>query len=133
MNEPLPGIQPEAARLSPRNWPMRASLAILGLVALLCLIGPLVSGHPYDQVYRDYVLIRPSAFAHPDARETHAALEGIARRTRVRVDFFRTDSILHLTLSADRPIDPRALRAFERSDVFGPARITGTEDEGRRL
>ena len=52
-----------------RNWPMRASLAILGLIALLCLIGPLVSGHPYDQVYRDYVLVRPSLFAHPDARK----------------------------------------------------------------
>ena len=123
-----------AVHLSPRNWPMRVSLAILGLIALLCLIGPLVSGHPYDQVYRDYVLVRPSPFAHPDARETHAALEGIARRMRVRVEASRQDvEVLHLAFSADRPIDPRALRAFERSDVFGPARIVETRDEGRRL
>jgi oligopeptide transport system permease protein len=40
---------------------------------------------------------------------------------------------LHLTLGGAKPLDPRALRAFERSDLFGPARITGTEDEGRRL
>src|ERR1700738_2740472 len=98
--------------LSSRNGPLRASLAILGVIALLCLIGPLVSGHPYDQVYRDYVLVRPSPFAHPDARETHEALEGIARRMRVGVESFRAESgILHLTLSADRPIDSRALRA----------------------
>ena len=62
-----------AVDLSQRNWPMRASLAILGVIALFCLIGPLVSGHPYDQVYRDYVLVRPSPFAHPDAHETHEA------------------------------------------------------------
>src|SRR3984893_17669619 len=118
MNEPLPGIQPEAARLSPRNWPMRASLAILGLVALLCLIGPLVSGHPYDQVYRDYLLVQPSPFPHPDARETHETLEGIARRMRVRVEASSQDGeVLHLVFSGDRPIDPRVLRAFERSDV----------------
>ena len=129
MNELAPAVH-----LSPRNWPMRASLAILGLIALLCLIGPLVSGHPYDQVYRDYVLVRPSPFAHPDAGETHAALDGIARRMRVRVEASRQDEeVLHLAFSAGRPIDPRALRAFERSDVFGPARIVETSDEGRRL
>ena len=41
--------------------------------------------------------------------------------------------VLHLAVSADRPINPRVLRAFERSDVFGPARIVETSDEGRRL
>lgn len=123
-----------AVHLSSRNWPMRASLAILGLIGLLCLIGPLVSGHPYDQVYRDYVLVRPSPFAHPDARETHEALEGIARRMRLRIESFRAEGeLLHVTLDGNTRFDPRALRAFERSDVFGPARITGTEDEGRRI
>jgi oligopeptide transport system permease protein len=113
-----------AVHLSLRNWPMRGSLAVLGMIGLLCLIGPLVSGHPYDQVYRDYVLVGPSLFAHPDARETHAALEGIARRMRVGVEASRQDGeVIHLAFSADRPIDPRALRAFERSDVFGAARI----------
>jgi oligopeptide transport system permease protein len=117
-----------------RNVPMRASLAILGLIALLCLIGPLVSGHSYDQVYRDYVLVSPSLFAHPDAREMGEALDGIARRMRVRVEASRHDGeVLHLTFGADKRIDPRALRAFERSDVFGPARSVETSDDGRRL
>jgi oligopeptide transport system permease protein len=123
-----------AIHLSPRTLPMRASLAILGLIALPCLFGPLVSGHPYDQVYRDYVLVRPSLFAHPDARELQKALEGLARRMRVHIEASRQDrEVLHLAVSADRPIDPRALRAFERSDVFGPARIVETSDEGRHL
>jgi oligopeptide transport system permease protein len=123
-----------AVHLSPRNWPMQASLGILGLIGLLCLIGPLMSGHPFDQVYRDYVLVRPSPFAHPDARETNEALEEIARRMRLRVESFRAEGkLLHVTLDGNRRLDPRALRAFERSDVFGAARIIETQDEGRRL
>jgi oligopeptide transport system permease protein len=134
MSEPLPATHPRLAMGVSRNLPLRASLAILGLIGLLCLIGPLISGHPYDQVYRDYVLIRPSPFAHPDAREMHEALEGIARRMRVHIEASGQDrEVVHLVVSADRPIDPRALRAFERSDVFGPARIVETSDEGRRL
>ncbi|MGQ0444686.1 MAG: ABC transporter permease [Beijerinckiaceae bacterium] len=129
MNEPTP-----AAHMSSRNLPMRASLAILGLIALLCLIGPLLSGHLYDQVYRDYVLVSPSFFAHPDARETREALEGIARRMRVRVETFRAEGeLLHVTLGGAKPLDRRALRAFERSGVFGPARVVETSDEGRRV
>jgi oligopeptide transport system permease protein len=134
MNKPLPATHPRFATGVSRNLSMRASLAILGLIALLCLFGPLVSGHPYDQVYRDYVLVRPSPFAHPDARELQKALEGLARRMRVHIEASRQDNeVLHLAVSADRPIDPRALRAFERSDVFGPARIVETTDDNHRV
>ncbi len=129
MSERAPTVQ-----LSPPNWPMRASLVILGLIALLCLIGPLMSGHPYDQVYRDYVLVRPSLFAHPDPTEAREALEGITRRMRVAIEASREeDGVVRVTLISAKPLDPRALRAFERSDVFGPARIIETTNEGRRL
>jgi oligopeptide transport system permease protein len=40
---------------------------------------------------------------------------------------------LQVTLKTGKPLDPRALRAFERSDVFGSADIVKSEDEGRRL
>lgn len=134
MNEPAQTAQLSAAAGAPRNWPMLTSLSILGLIALLCLIGPLVSGHPYDQVYRDYVLVRPSIFAHPDAGEVEEAIAAIARRMHVRIESARVEvEAVHLTLTADKPIDPRALRAFERSDLFATAHLAAIEDEGRRL
>ena len=112
----------------------RVSLAILGSIALLCLFGPFFSGHPYDQIYRDYVLVRPSLFAHPTASETREALEAIARRMHVQIEAPREESgALHVTLGSSKPLDPRALRAFERSDVFGPAEIIKFENEGRRV
>ncbi|HUZ91085.1 MAG TPA: hypothetical protein VMU78_04185, partial [Methylocella sp.] len=72
-----------------RNWPLRASLFILASIAILCLFGPLVSGHPYDQVYRDYVLAGPSLFAHPDAAEVDGAIAAIARHRHVHIEAAR--------------------------------------------
>ncbi len=111
MNEPAPTAQLSAAAGALRNWPMLTSLSILGLIALLCLIGPLISGHPYDQVYRDYVLVRPSLFAHPDWAEVQEAVSALARRMHVRIEASRDGEIMHMTLEAAKPIDPRALRA----------------------
>jgi oligopeptide transport system permease protein len=112
----------------------RASLVILGFIALLCFFGPLFSGHSYDQVYRDYVLVRPSLLAHPTASESREALETIARRMHVQFAAPREDGgALHVTLESTKPLDPRALRAFKSSDVFGAARIVKSEDAGRRV
>lgn len=139
MNGPGPISQAQKLRLlftkrAARNWSMLASLAILGLIAFLCFFGPLFSGHPYDRVYRDYVLVGPSLFAHPDAGETDRAVAAIGRRMHVRIEATRHDGkALQLTLASEKPIDTRILRAFERSDLFAPARIVKSEDEGRRL
>ena len=111
-----------------------ASALILGLMALACLIGPILSPHPYDRVYRDYVLIGPSLTAHPDTTEVDAAMSDIARRMRVEIAATQNDGTkLRATLTSDRPIDARALRYFDRSDIFAPAHIVSSEDEGRRL
>jgi oligopeptide transport system permease protein len=133
MKETAPATPLSPAARLPRNWTVRWSLSILGVIALLCLIGPLFSGHPYDQVYRDYVLVGPSVFAHPDADEVEGAIAAIARRMHVAIKASRDGEMLHLTLDAEKLIDPRALRSFERSDLFGPALIAATTDEGRRL
>jgi oligopeptide transport system permease protein len=46
-----------------RNKAAVVSLVILGFVALLAVIGPSFSPHPYDEIYWDYVS-RPPSFAH---------------------------------------------------------------------
>ncbi|HUB65298.1 MAG TPA: ABC transporter permease subunit [Methylocella sp.] len=134
MNEPARAAPLSVTAAATRNWPMRTSLAILGLITILCLIGPLLSGHPYDQVYRDYVLVPPSLFAHPFPVEIEDAKAAIARRMHVRIEGARVEGdALHVTLGAGKRIDPRALRAFARSDLFAPAKIAAAGDDGRRL
>ena len=111
-----------------------ASLWVLAGLAVVCLIGPLFTGHAYDRVYQDYVRTAPALGAHPSATETNYALDQVASRMRARLSrvSFEAHSV-SLTLTSERPLDPRALSAFERSDVFGAARVVERLDDGRRL
>jgi oligopeptide transport system permease protein len=68
-----------------------ASLVVLGIIALACLLGHIVSPHPYDRVYPDYVLTPASFAAHPTPAERDGAVRTLAARmhatavwTRVR-------------------------------------------------
>lgn len=119
----------------PRQMPAAcASAILLGAIALACLFGPLLSPHAYDRVYRDYILAGPSLTAHPTPLEATHALAGLARRLKLEVEASRDDGvILHARLAAGEPIDKRALRLFERSDIFAGAQIVETLEDGRKL
>jgi oligopeptide transport system permease protein len=111
-----------------------ASLAFLGLMALACLVGPVLSKHPYDRVYPDYVKIPPSLWAHPQEGEIAAPAEKAAARMHARLTLMRVDSdVARLELEAARPIDERLLVYFERSDAFQSARVLERSEAGKRL
>jgi len=134
--EPVSGrsLWADARRRLVRNKAAVASMAALALIALACLFGSLVTGHPYDRVYQDYVRAPASLAAYPRAEQIIPAAERIAARARGRAEEARIEGdILRLTLTAQRPIDERNLAFFERSDLFGPPRIRERSEEGRRL
>jgi oligopeptide transport system permease protein len=134
--EPVSGrsLWADARRRLARNKAAVASMAALALIALACLFGPLVTGHPYDRVYQDYVRAPASLAAYPRAEQIIPAAERIAARARGRAEEARIEGdILRLTLTAQRPIDERNLAFFERSDLFGPPRVRERGEEGRRL
>jgi oligopeptide transport system permease protein len=110
------------------------SLVILAVITLACVFGPLVSPHPYDRVYRDYILSPPAFASHPQPDELESALTQLVRGMRVELISHRVDNNrLIATFASEQPIDARALRLFERSDVFGPAHLVASEDMGRRI
>ncbi|MFL5036429.1 MAG: ABC transporter permease subunit [Microvirga sp.] len=117
-----------------RNRAAVASMAVLALIALACLVGPLATGHPYDRVYQDYVRVPASVAPHPQPEQIVPAAERIAARIRARAEDARVEGdALRLVLVAPRPIDERLLAFFDRSDLFGPAQILDRADDGRRL
>ena len=117
-----------------RNRAAVASMAVLALIALACLFGPLATGHPYDRVYQDYVRVPASVSPHPQPEEIVPAAERIAARIRARAEDARLEGdALRLILVAPRPIDERLLAFFDRSDLFGPAQVLDRADDGRRL
>ncbi|MFL5057196.1 MAG: ABC transporter permease subunit [Microvirga sp.] len=117
-----------------RNRAAVASMAVLALIALACLVGPLATGHPYDRVYQDYVRVPASVAPHPQPEQIVPAAERIAARIRARAEDARIEGdALRLILVAPRPIDERLLAFFDRSDLFGPAQVLDRADDGRRL
>jgi oligopeptide transport system permease protein len=121
------------ARLK-RNRAAVASIAALAMIALACLLGPALTGHPYDRIYQDYVRTPPSLAPHPAPERIGPALERIAARMRARAEAPAIEGDrLRVTLVAPRALDERLLAFFPRSDLFGEARVLERADEGRRL
>ncbi|MBX9908114.1 MAG: ABC transporter permease subunit [Beijerinckiaceae bacterium] len=116
------------------NRAAMASLVLLGLISLACLVGPYLTGHPYDRVYPDHVRAPASLDSHPKAEAIPAAIQRVASRMRAAAaDIVIAGDRVTLTLSAARPVDTRLLVYFERSDSFGPARVVATGEDGRNI
>jgi oligopeptide transport system permease protein len=122
-----------AVRLK-RNRAAAGSLILLSLLGIAALIGPWLNGHPYDRVYPDDVKRSPSLVARPSASEIGPAAEKIVARMRARIETSSVKSgTLQATLVADRAIDERLLAYWQRSDLFGTARVTSRDDDNKRL
>lgn len=110
------------------------ALASLVLIALACLIGPLLTGHRPEQIFPDFVRVRPGLTAHPTPDELGPALERLAFRMRLTLeDVTRDGDRVRLTLTAQKPIDERSLRLLPRSELFGPPTVRERAPDGRRL
>ena len=116
------------------NRAAMAGILCIGLMALACLIGPNVTGHPFDRVYQDYVRTPASLQTHPSAAQAEEAIARLGSRLRASVEQVAVASdAIRFTLTSTRPIDERLLAYVERSDLFGPARVLERRDEGRVL
>ena len=123
-----------AFRRFARNGAAMGGLIVLALVTLACLIGPLLTPNAYDRVFQDYVRAEPSLAPYPQAAQVLPAAEKIVARMRAAIASFSLQGdALTLQLTSPRGIDPRLIAYFERSDLFGPARITQTADEGKNI
>jgi oligopeptide transport system permease protein len=111
-----------------------ASVVILTLVALACIVGPWLSPHGYDQVYRDYVKVPASLAPYPKAEAVEPALEKALRRARAEIESWQlSDGRLTVTLTAEQPIDARITRYLDRVNLFANAVMVESEDGGTRV
>ncbi|MBB5765131.1 ABC transporter permease subunit [Methylorubrum rhodesianum] len=131
MSAALAGL---ARRRLARDRPALAALASLVLIALACLIGPSLTGHPPERIYPDVVRVAPGLAAHPRPDEVRPALQRLAFRMRVSLEeVVQYGDRVRLTLTAQKPIDLRAFRLLPRSGLFGEAAVRERSADGRRL
>jgi oligopeptide transport system permease protein len=120
-------------RLSANRAAVTAAV-VLGLVALASVFGPWLTGHAHDRVYPEYVRVPPSLAVHPRPDAIAPAVTRIAARVRATAEAIEAGPTnVRLTLRSPRPIDERLLVYFDRSDLFGPARVLERLEEGRVL
>jgi oligopeptide transport system permease protein len=135
-DEPAQGrsLWADARRRLFRNKAAVASILALLLITIACIVGPEVTGHRFDQVYTDYSRTPASLIAYPRDDEIAPAIERIGSRVRGRPESISiSGDRVRVVLVGQRPIDERSLAYFDRSDLFGPARVIEKTDEGRRL
>ena len=116
------------------NRAAMASVLILATITLACLIGPWLSPHAYDQVYRDYVKVPASLAAYPEPEAVEPALEKALRRARADIESWEVaDGRLSVTLTSKREIDARITRYLDRADLFTAAEVVERSDDGKRI
>ena len=115
------------------NRAAMASLLILALIALACIVGPWLSPHGFDRVYRDYVKVPASLAPYPKVEAVEPALQRALRRARADIESWTVeDGRLSVTLVAERPIDPRIARYLERADLFANAEVVERSADEKR-
>ena len=116
-----------------QNRAAMAAVVALALLLLAALAGPFVTGHAYDRVYPEFVREPASLTAHPRNEMVRPAFERVAQRMRFAIEAFAiSGDTVTATLTSPRP-DPRNLALVERSDLFGPAKIIASVDDGKRI
>lgn len=117
-----------------RNKAAVASMIVIGVLAILAIVGPFVAPHPYDRVYPDFVKVEPSLAPYPDPAKAEEMVRRTASRMRAKVaGIERSGDTLRVTLTADRAVDERAATYFDRSDGFRESRVVERAADGKTM
>lgn len=108
-----------------KNKAAVASAIVLAVLSLASIFGPMLSPHPYDKIYPQFVRVAPSLEAYPRADTVLPGLEKELARARLKASAEPELSGSNITVpfTAQRETDERVLRYFERSDLFSKPTI----------
>ena len=102
-----------------------ASIIVLLTIGLISILGPILSPHHYDTVYRDYVKVPASLEAYPKPEQVEPGFMSSAKRARLTVEAFeREGDKIVAKVTSSRDIDPRSVLYFDRSDLFRNTELT---------
>lgn len=114
-----------------RNKAAMGGCIMLVLIVLFSFAGPIFVPHTYDQVFASYVTVPPSLEPRPDPESLQEVAEGIAKRARVELKSLEVaDGTFTAVLTAAKPIDPRTIRYFDRTNEFKETTVKETSADG---
>ena len=114
------------------NRAAMASFVALFVISVACFIGPMLSPHDYDAVYRNYVKVPASLEAYPRDDEITPALEKALARARIDIaDLEIGSKQVVAKVTSSRKISERAARYVDRSNLFTNAAFTDISEDGK--
>jgi len=116
-----------------RNRAAVASAIVLLIFVFAGIFGPMITPHPYDTIYTQYVRMPASLEAYPREDEIVPAFQTALERARVDLGKVTVSgSTVSGPISQSRKIDPRIVRYVDRSGMFHDAVISDVSDGGRK-
>ncbi|MGI9481955.1 MAG: ABC transporter permease [Hyphomicrobiales bacterium] len=110
------------------------SAILLLFITIACVIGPVISPHPFDKVYPSYVKVPASLEAYPRETEIEPVLKSTLRRARLTLEEWSIeDARLIAKVSSKQEIDERTTRYLDRADIFEDTKIIERSDDGKQM
>jgi oligopeptide transport system permease protein len=117
-----------------RNRATVTSIVVLVVITAVCVVGPFILPHRYDEIFASYVRMPASLEAYPRTDSLRTAMQNAADHAHVNLtEFDVSGSHFTATLTADQPIDPRVTRYVDRANEFEGTEVTETRDDGKTL
>jgi oligopeptide transport system permease protein len=118
-----------------RNRAAMVSLWVVIGMTLAAIFGPMLSPHPYHEVYNNFVGEKPSLSAYPKQDQIQPITERALKRARVdlkNIDISDKTIKLDISNRADAALDPRITRYMVRTDVFENVKLQLSPDNPRQ-
>jgi oligopeptide transport system permease protein len=118
------------ARLKANRAAM-VSIFYIGIMTIVCVVGPWFVPHDFTTIYADYVRTPPSLSSYPKAEMIQGALDDVVKRMRLDIAEWHQDgNRVFVTLKGSKKIDERNVRYLDRSDAFDDAKVESVSDDG---
>lgn len=129
-----PGLWHQAAGRFLKRRSAVGSAALLLLVVGICVIGPLLYPHPYNQVYRDYILVPPGLTPRPDPTTIEKGFAKAVRDAGAKVVEYRIDDtrVVTAVVEARRNLDLDLMKkSLAIRGLFAPPHVTAEPGTSR--
>ncbi|MEL6687913.1 MAG: ABC transporter permease subunit [Pseudomonadota bacterium] len=104
-----------------RNRAAMVSLWVVIGMVFAALLGPTLSPHDYDEVYNNFVGVKPSLTAYPKTDQITPITEKALARARVdmeAIDISDDQVSVSIVNRTDDALDPRITRYMVRTDIY---------------
>ncbi len=117
-----------------KNRAAMVSLWVVIGMTFLAIFGPMLSPHPYSEVYNNFVGAKPSMTAYPRQDQILPITQRALSRARVNMDTISYDKdvvTLKIINRKDAALDPRITRYMVRTDIFTNVALDISKDDPR--